>query len=132
MFFLTSCEAVSHLRQKGDSQNECFKKTKDAKFSEKRTFLTTWYAHVRRLERLLKQDILAVELASDLKELIHLSGTLKEKLKRFSQIFVYGMYVLIFYLWLSENMWKTIFCSSFTSIHLPKIIMQLWALENSC
>ena len=104
MFFLTSCEAVSHLRQKSESQNGCFKKTKDAKFSEKRTFLTLWYAHLRRLERLLKQDILAVELVSDLKELIHLSGTLKEKLKRFSQIFVYDMYVLIFYLWLSENM----------------------------
>ena len=30
----------SVTRQKGESQNGCFKKTKHAKFSEKRTFLT--------------------------------------------------------------------------------------------
>ena len=35
------------IRQKGESQNGCFKKTKHANFSEKRTFLTRWYAHVR-------------------------------------------------------------------------------------
>ena len=34
------------IRQKGESQNGCFKKTKHAKFSEKRTFLTLWYTHV--------------------------------------------------------------------------------------
>ena len=38
----------SVMRKKGESQNECFKKTKHAKFSEKRTFLTPWYAHVRK------------------------------------------------------------------------------------
>ena len=37
----------SVIRQKGKFQNGCFKKTKHAKFSEKRTFLTPWYAHVR-------------------------------------------------------------------------------------
>ena len=37
----------SVIRQKGELQNECFKKTKHAKFSEKQTFLTPWYAHVR-------------------------------------------------------------------------------------
>ena len=40
----------SVIRQKGEShesQNGCFMKTKHAKFSEKRTFLTPWYAHVR-------------------------------------------------------------------------------------
>ena len=31
---------VSVIRQKGESQNGCFKETKHAKFSEKRTFLT--------------------------------------------------------------------------------------------
>ena len=31
---------TSVIRQKGESQNGCFKKTKHAKFSEKRTFLT--------------------------------------------------------------------------------------------
>ena len=36
----------SVVRQKGESQNGCFKKTKHVKFSEKRTFLTPWYAHV--------------------------------------------------------------------------------------
>ena len=30
----------SVIRQKGESQNGCFKKTKHAKFSTKRTFLT--------------------------------------------------------------------------------------------
>ena len=30
----------SVIRQKGESQNGCFKKTKHAKFSEKRAFLT--------------------------------------------------------------------------------------------
>ena len=40
-------EKTSVIRQKGESQNGCFKKTKHAKFSEKRTFLTPWYAHVR-------------------------------------------------------------------------------------
>ena len=34
--------------QKGRSQNGCFKKTKHAKFSEKRTFLTPWYAQWER------------------------------------------------------------------------------------
>ena len=28
------------------SQNGCFQKTKHARFSEKRTFLTPWYAHI--------------------------------------------------------------------------------------
>ena len=36
----------SVIRQKDEYQNGCFKKTKHAKFSEKRTFLTPWYAHV--------------------------------------------------------------------------------------
>ena len=34
------------IRQKGESQNGCFKKAKHAKISEKQTFLTPWYAHV--------------------------------------------------------------------------------------
>ena len=33
------------IRQKGESKNGCFKKTKHAKFPDKRTFLTCWYAH---------------------------------------------------------------------------------------
>ena len=36
----------SVIRQKGISQNEGDKKTKHAKFFEKWTFLTPWYAHV--------------------------------------------------------------------------------------
>ena len=35
----------SVIRQKDESQYGCFKKTKQAKFSEKQTFLTPWYAH---------------------------------------------------------------------------------------
>ena len=40
----------SVIRQKGESQNACFKKTKYAKFSEKRTFLIPWYPHARTLK----------------------------------------------------------------------------------
>ena len=37
---------TSVIRQKGESQNGCLKKTKQAKFSKKRTLFTPWYAHV--------------------------------------------------------------------------------------
>ena len=47
----------SVIRQKGESQNSCYKKTKHIKFSEKRTFLTTWYAHVRVRIRELKMFV---------------------------------------------------------------------------
>ena len=44
---VTMTNKSSVIRQKVESQNECFKKkTKHAKFSEKLTFLTPWYAHV--------------------------------------------------------------------------------------
>ena len=36
----TLIDIRSVIRQKGESQNGCFKKTKHAKFSEKQTFLT--------------------------------------------------------------------------------------------
>ena len=36
----------SVIKQKGESQNGCLKKTKQAKFSKKRTLFTPWYAHV--------------------------------------------------------------------------------------
>ena len=36
------------IMQKGESQNGCFKKTKHAKFSGKRAFLTLWYAYFVR------------------------------------------------------------------------------------
>ena len=37
----------SVIRQKGESQNGYFKRTKHAKFFEKPLFFTPWYAHVR-------------------------------------------------------------------------------------
>ena len=40
-----SGEHTSLIRQKGKSQNSGYRKTKHAKFSEKRTFLTRWYVH---------------------------------------------------------------------------------------
>ena len=46
-YFRFQISSFTVITQKGESKNECFKKTKNAKFSEKRTFLTTWYAHVR-------------------------------------------------------------------------------------
>ena len=42
-----SMEQIVGKRQKSKSQNWCFKKTKHAKFSEKRAFLAPWYAHFR-------------------------------------------------------------------------------------
>ena len=38
---------TSVMRQKDEAQNECFKKAKHAKFSEKRTFRTLWQTNVR-------------------------------------------------------------------------------------
>ena len=39
-FYFLFCESSSSvIRQRGESQDGCFKKTKHAKFSEKRTFL---------------------------------------------------------------------------------------------
>ena len=38
---------VGNKAKKGGSQSEFFTKTKHAKFSKKRTFLTSRYAHVR-------------------------------------------------------------------------------------
>ena len=45
--FRSSHGKLSVIRQKGEFQNGCFKKTKHAKFSEKLTYFTPWYAHVR-------------------------------------------------------------------------------------
>ena len=47
LFNIFLCDISSLIRQKSESQDGCFKKTKHAKFSEKRTFLTPWYTHVR-------------------------------------------------------------------------------------
>ena len=46
---LNTKDIVSVIRQKGESQNVCFKKTKQTEFSEKQRFLTPWYAHVLTL-----------------------------------------------------------------------------------
>ena len=49
----------SVIRQKGEFQNGCFKKTKRAKFSEKRTFLTPWFVllpYYRWFNPLLQSD----------------------------------------------------------------------------
>ena len=40
-------DCSSIVREKGEFQNGCFKKTKHAKFSWERTFLTPWYSHAR-------------------------------------------------------------------------------------
>ena len=80
MFVLTGCDTVSYFYRKSNKTI---------------------------LERVVKKEILAVELLSDFGKHTHLSETAEEKLKRFILIFVYGiyavMYVLIFYLWLSGN-----------------------------
>ena len=52
----------SVIRQKGESQNGCFKKTKHVKFSEKRTFLTPWLAHVRGVLCFLGTPVLRLAL----------------------------------------------------------------------
>ena len=71
MFVITGCDRVSYF---------C-RKSKKA-----------------RLERVSKQEVLAVELLSDLGEHNDLLETSEEKLKRFVQIFLYGIYVLIYIL----------------------------------
>ena len=75
MFVLTGCDTVSYFYRKSNKTI---------------------------LERVVKKEILAVELLSDFGKHTHLSETAEEKLKRFILIFVYGiyvvMYVLIFYL----------------------------------
>ena len=75
MFIFNSCDTVSYFYRK----------------SKKAT-----------LEQASKQEVLAVAVLSDLGEHSHLSETSEEKLKRYVQISVYGMYVimyvLIFYL----------------------------------
>ena len=40
-FFLVKSSVT---KQKGESQNECYKKAKHATFSNKQTILTPWYA----------------------------------------------------------------------------------------
>ena len=46
-FYCVKLRKISSVtRQKGESQNGCFKKTKHAKFSKKRTFFTPSYAHL--------------------------------------------------------------------------------------
>ena len=40
---------LSEIRQKCESQNGCFRKTKHAKFSETQTFLTPWYQRIRNV-----------------------------------------------------------------------------------
>ena len=81
MFVITGCDRVSYFCRKSKKAG---------------------------LERVLKQEVLAVELLSDLGEHNDLLETSEEKLKRFVQIFLYGIYVLIyiliFYIWLTENM----------------------------
>ena len=47
---------------------------------------------------MLKQDVLTAGLLSDLGEHTHLSETSEENLKRLVQIFVYGMYVIMYVL----------------------------------
>ena len=39
------CLSNDFRRQKGESQNSCFQKMKQAKFSENQTFLNSWYAY---------------------------------------------------------------------------------------
>ena len=43
---------ISVIRQKSESQNWGSRKTKQAKFSEKRTSLTPRYAHVKKIEHI--------------------------------------------------------------------------------
>ena len=56
-FVLPFHHNLSAIRQKGESEKGCYKKTKHAKFSEKRTFLTSWNAHGFITNKLLKKKI---------------------------------------------------------------------------
>ena len=57
---------LSVIRQKTESQNECFKKTKHAKFSEKRTFVTPWYPHVRKTKDWISKRVFQENEASQI------------------------------------------------------------------
>ena len=57
---------LSVIRQKSESQNECFKKTKHAKFSEKRTFVTPWYPHVRKTKDWISKRVFQENEASQI------------------------------------------------------------------
>ena len=46
---LLDIEVIVSNNPKGRISKRCFKKTKHVKFSEKRTFLIPWYAHVRNI-----------------------------------------------------------------------------------
>ena len=57
---------LSVIRQKSESQNECFKKTKHTKFSEKRTFVTPWYLHVRKTKDRISKRVFQENEASQI------------------------------------------------------------------
>ena len=50
--YLLNYSNLSVIRQKGESQNVCFEKTKHARFSKKETILTPWYAHVPKIPKI--------------------------------------------------------------------------------
>ena len=54
---------ASVIRQKDQSQNEYYKKTKHTKFSEKQTIFTPWYAHAN-LRALFSCNWLEIEIGS--------------------------------------------------------------------
>ena len=50
----------SVIRQKGESQNRCFRKTKYSKFSDKQTFLTPWYARHASVSQRLGSMLISI------------------------------------------------------------------------
>ena len=56
------------IRQKGESQNGCFKKTKYAKFFVKQTFLTPWYAHLLLFPAMPQLSLLVNDKAEGVKK----------------------------------------------------------------
>ena len=98
---------LSLIRQKGESQNGCFRKAKHAKFSEKQIFLTPWHAHVRVFQEKKARKIFPKTDIS--KPLLYSWNTSFEIRPSALLPTLYGEYCPSYArisLWISETEWK--------------------------
>ena len=85
LFKLYVMNISSVTRQKGESQNGCFKKAKHAKISEKQTFLTSWYAHVRfGVLCFLETPVLRFTLLPYSRRYLYLCGSMLLPIQKFT------------------------------------------------
>ena len=70
----------SVIRQKGESQNWCYMKTKHAKFSEKRTFVTPWWFGKFGVFCFLETPVLRFTLLPYYRRILRIKNFLRELL----------------------------------------------------